>query len=91
MDPVKDGPTPSSRKRCRGRPETLREIKDDVEARLPVWSSLQVFFLDTDPAELLGEVAEACAKSPYQVDELEKILFNEVMPALRFNCTRTGS
>jgi hypothetical protein len=59
--------------------------QDDVAARTPVWEALQMIFMDTDPAELLDEMAEACARSPYEIGELEQILFQEVLPACRNN------
>lgn len=59
--------------------------KDDVAARTPVWDSLQMIFMDTDPAIFLRDMTDACANSPYAIDEIEEILFNEVLPACRFN------
>lgn len=44
-----------------------------------------MIFMDTDPACHLDEIVEACAASPYALDELEEILFQEVLPALRLN------
>jgi hypothetical protein len=63
----------------------MRPPEDDLAARVPVWDSLQMFFMDTDPALCLKQIAGACARSPYDVAELEEILFNEVLPACRFN------
>jgi len=44
-----------------------------------------MFFMDTDPAFLLDSMAGTCASSPYTIDEIEEILFQEVLPACRFN------
>ena len=63
----------------------MKRPEDDVEVRTPVWDSLQMFFMDTDPADFLQDMAEVCAKSPYSEEEIEAILFNEVLPACRFN------
>jgi hypothetical protein len=59
--------------------------RDDVAARTPVWEALQMFFMDTDPTALLDHMAQVCARSPYTLEELEQILFQEVLPACRFN------
>lgn len=58
---------------------------EDLENRKRVWDHLQMIFMDTDPALELPGLARVCAASPYSVDELEAILFNEVLPACRFN------
>lgn len=63
----------------------LRRPEEDIDNRLPVWSALQLVFMDTDPAVLIDYIAEACARSPYSVEDIERILFNEVLPACRFN------
>ena len=41
--------------------------------------------MDTDETLSYNSISEICAKLKYSLDELEKILFNEVLPALRFN------
>jgi hypothetical protein len=63
----------------------MKHPKDDLEARTPVWDALQMFYMDTDPALFLESAAEVCARSPYSLVEIEAILFNEVLPACRFN------
>ena len=50
-----------------------------------MWDEPQMIFMPTDPALFLGSMADACARSPYTIEELEQILFNEVLPACRFN------
>jgi hypothetical protein len=59
--------------------------ESDLESRLAVWDELQMIFMRTDPALFLGSMADACARSPYTIEEIEEILFNEVLPACRFN------
>lgn len=59
--------------------------EEDLENRKPVWSALQVIFMDTDVACHVDEVTDVCSSSPYAVEELEEILFQEILPALRFN------
>ena len=57
----------------------------DIEARTPIWDQMQMLYMDTDPGIVLHEIAAACARSPYSIDDLERILFNEVLTACRFN------
>ncbi|MEO0424213.1 MAG: hypothetical protein AAF184_17880 [Pseudomonadota bacterium] len=59
--------------------------EEDLEARTPVWDSLQMLFMDTDPVAHYEDMVLRCAASPYTLDELEAILFNELLPALRGN------
>jgi len=63
----------------------MKPPQQDFDNRKPVWNELQIFFMDTDPADDLERIAQVCARSPYSIDELEAILFNEVLPACRFN------
>ena len=44
-----------------------------------------MIYMDTDPALFLDPMASVCAASPYSLGELEDILFQEVLPSLRFN------
>jgi len=44
-----------------------------------------MIFMDVDPEVNFDLVAEACAASPYSLDELEAILWNEVVPACGSN------
>lgn len=57
----------------------------DLRCRRPVWGCLQMLFMDTDPADHLPEIVSVCSASPYSVEELRRILFDEVLPACRFN------
>jgi len=59
--------------------------EQDLECRLIIWDSMQMLFMDTDPDLELDSIARVCAKSKYNLDELEEILLNEVQPSLRNN------
>ncbi|RRN78790.1 MULTISPECIES: DUF7079 family protein [Pseudoxanthomonas] len=51
--------------------------------RRQVWEAMSELYLDTDvDAEVLTRVAGVLAQSPYSLDELQKILRNEVHPVL---------
>ena len=63
----------------------MRPPDEDIEDRAPVWDQMQDFWMDTDPAILLPEVARICAESKYSLAELEAIFRNEVRPAVSFN------
>ena len=41
--------------------------------------------MDTDSVDFYDEMAEVCGKSPYTIPEIEEIILNELLPALRFN------
>ncbi len=58
----------------------------DLERRRPVWLALSELFLDTSltPRDL-GRIASILARSPYGLDELQRILLWEVYPACRSN------
>ncbi len=57
----------------------------DLPARKPVWSMLQMFYMDTDPWVLMQRIVQVCGDSPYTVEELREILFKEILPACRWN------
>jgi hypothetical protein len=63
----------------------MRPIEQDLPSRQPVWQALQMLFMDTSQSHELPRIAQACAQSPYTVDELRSILFSEVFPACRSN------
>ena len=57
-----------------------------IEARMPVWSALSEFFLDTDLQEDdYQRIASVLARSAYSIAEVEEILRYEVYPPLRSN------
>lgn len=57
----------------------------DLANRVPIWDAMQMLFMDTDPEDWLQHIADVCAASAYSMEELEAILFNEVLPACRSN------
>lgn len=63
----------------------MERPEKDVVDRTPIWDCMQDLFMDTDVTLSYKFIAKRCAESKYSIDELEKILFNEVLPALRFN------
>lgn len=63
----------------------MQRPEDDIAGRTPVWDALQMIFMDTDVSLSYDYIIETCRSSKYSVDEIESILFNEIMPAVRFN------
>ena len=59
--------------------------ENDIDDRTPVWDALQMLFMDTDVALSYDHIVDTCTSSKYSVEEIEAILFNEVMPAVRIN------
>ena len=59
--------------------------EQDLDDRTPVWDSMQELFTDTDVMPLYDMIAKRCADSKYSIQELKDILFNEVLPAMKFN------
>lgn len=63
----------------------MKHPKDDIEDRTPVWDALQDLFMDTDVTLSYEGIVRVCTASKYSINELEAILYNEVLPAVRFN------
>lgn len=63
----------------------MKEFDEDLRNREPVWEALSTLFLDTSLSWELPRIARVCAESPYSLEELRSILFDEVFPACRFN------
>ena len=57
----------------------------DIEDRTPVWDALQMLFMDTDVSLSYDHIIDICTSSKYSADDIEAILYNEVLPAVRFN------
>ena len=57
----------------------------DIVDRTPVWDSMQNIFMDTDVSLSYDLIAQRCAESKFSKQDLEEILFNEVLPAMKFN------
>lgn len=63
----------------------MEHPEKDIPDRTPIWDAMQDLFMDTDVTLSYEYIVDQCSKSKYGIDELENILFNEVLPALRFN------
>ena len=56
------------------------------EERMPVWTALSTLFLDTEQTDAdIASIARCLRDSPYDPDELERILREEVSPAFSAN------
>ncbi len=63
----------------------MKPPEQDLTDRLPIWDELQMLYMDTDVTTSYDRIVAVCLKSKYSVGEIEEILFNEVLPAVRFN------
>ena len=63
----------------------MERPEKDIGDRTPVWDCLQDLYMDTDVTLSYGYISKICGESKYSIEELEKILFQEVLPALKFN------
>lgn len=61
----------------------MRFTKSELNLRRPVWLALSELYLDTHPA--WHRVAAQCARSPFDLTELRRILFDEVHPVVGSN------
>ena len=59
--------------------------EQDITDRTPIWDSMHGLLMDTDVTHSYDFIASRCAESKYSIEELEQILFNEVLPAFKFN------
>jgi hypothetical protein len=58
----------------------------DLANRRPVWEALSDLFLDTELTDDVREgLARRLAASPYTIEELRAILYDEVYPACKSN------
>lgn len=55
------------------------------DPREAAWVALAELYLDTDIADRLPAIAHELAATPFDLDSLERILWDEVHPALRAN------
>ncbi|MFC4728954.1 DUF7079 family protein [Coralloluteibacterium thermophilus] len=67
----------------RSRTRAMRFSPAELELRRPVWVALSELYLDTEPG--WRRVAAVCAASPFGLSQLQRILFDEVHPVLRWN------
>lgn len=63
----------------------MQSPEQDVTDRSPVWDALQMLYMDTDVSLSYDYIIKICASSKYSLQELDEILYNEVLPAVRFN------
>ena len=61
---------------------------DELEIRRPIWIALSELYLDTEPD--WARVAGICARSPYTISEIRRILFDEVHPVVYRNLWSTA-
>jgi len=67
----------------------MRFSDAELLARQPIWAALSELYLDNDDRPF-DVVANICAESVFSLDELEKILFEEVHPVLSGNLSPAG-
>jgi hypothetical protein len=58
----------------------LKPAADDLENRRPVWDALSTLFLDTDTSLSHSWRVKVLSESVYSLEEIERILFDEVYP-----------
>jgi hypothetical protein len=64
----------------------MKVPEKDLADRTPVWVCLQDLYIDTDVTLSYEYISKICGESKYSIEELESILFKEVLPALRLIC-----
>lgn len=67
----------------------MRFSEAQVLLRQPVWEALSWLYLDNDD-QPYAAAAQVCAESPFGLEELEKIIFEEVHPHLKANLLPAG-
>ena len=60
----------------------MQHFEGDLDTRRAVWCALQDLWMDTDPEPLWPGIVRVCADSRFSLDELERIFWDEVRPAL---------
>ena len=63
----------------------MKPVATDLANRSPVWEALSDLFLDTDVSLSRAWRASLLAASPYSIDDLERILIDEVYPICKYN------
>jgi hypothetical protein len=61
----------------------MRFSSDELAIRRPLWIALSDLYLDTEPP--WNRAAEQCARSPFAIPALQRILFDEVHPVVHPN------
>jgi hypothetical protein len=63
----------------------VKPADEDTAARRPVWEALSDMFLDTDVSLDRDWRVGVLAASPYALEEIERILVDEVYPICKYN------
>ena len=63
----------------------MKPAAEDLASRRPVWEALSELFLDTDVSLARNSRAGILAASPYSLEELERILIDEIYPICKYN------
>ncbi len=63
----------------------LNFTDSDIEQRKPVWIALADLFLDTDVTLNYPYIIRICSESPYSIETLRSILYEEVAPVVSIN------
>ena len=62
---------------------TVRFSASEIDVRRPLWIALSELYLDTAPD--WDRVAGQCARSPFGIPDLQRILFDDVHPVVHTN------
>ena len=63
----------------------MNVFKTTLIDRKAVWIALSDLFLDADVSLSYSYIIQVCADSPYAIEELENILYQEVAPVVSIN------
>jgi hypothetical protein len=63
----------------------MKHAAEDLAGRRPVWEALSDLFLDTEVSLARNWRVGILAASPYSLEELERILIDEVHPICKYN------
>jgi len=63
----------------------VKAASEDLANRRPVWEALSDLFLDTDVSLARQSRIDTLAASPYSLEEIERILIDEVYPICKYN------
>ena len=64
----------------------MKAATEDISQRRPVWEALSELFLDTElQLDDLQRLGSSLAASPYTLEEIEAILYDEVYPVCIWN------
>lgn len=61
----------------------MRFSASELAIRRPLWIALSDLYLDTVPD--WDRIAEQCARSPFSIPEVQRILFDDVHPVVHLN------